>query len=886
MIGLWLRGMIRRPGWTTAEIGGIGIAVAVVACLGAFLAHSQATMTGRAVARVAVDWQVQLTPGTDPAAVTDAMTGSVGVDGLSTVMYGTSTGLTVNSPDSVQTTGAAVVLGVPVDYLTKFPGEVRPLTGTTQGALLAQQTAANLHAAPGDTVLIGRAGLSDFPVTVAGVVDLPLADSLFGPVKATSAARTAPPDNVLLLPEDQWHQVFAGLTDRADLVSTQIHVRLDHHLPSDPASAYTFVNTAANNVEATAAGAAVVGDNLATALAAARSDAAYAQILFLFLGLPGAVLAALLTAGVATAGRGRRRGEHALLRARGASTGDLVRLVATETAVIGVAGSIIGLAAAAVVGHLTFGGMVFGSGDAGSTAGLGWAALAVGVGVGIAALTILMPAVRDLRAHTVATQRAPVTPTRTPGWARIGLDVMILTAAALVVVAASRTGYQLVLAPEGSPTIAVSYWVFAGPALLWLGSALLAWRCADLLLGRGRPVVRAAISPLTGPLATPLASMLARQRRPLTRAIVILAMAVAFAVSTATFNTTYAAQAEIDAQLTNGADVTVVLPPGGTLSPAEVAALDAVPGVRAVEPMQHRYAYIGNDLQDLYGVRPATITAATALQDSYFTGGTAADLLATLSHNPDGILVSAETVTDYRLQLGDPLTLRLVDQRTHQPTTVTFHYVGVVKEFPTAPRDSFFVTNADYVAAQTGTGDPGVYLIDTGGGDTAAIADQVREIVRAAATVTDITGTRTTIGSTLTAVDLSGLTRVELGFALVVAGAAAALVFGLTLADRRRALAICYVLGAGRRQLRNLINAEAAVLGVVGTVAGVLVGAVLSVTLITVLTGVFDPPPSSASVPWGYLIGVGAVIAVALAGVGAVMGRSAARDPMAVLREL
>lgn len=882
MIALWLRRLIRRPGWAMAEIGGIGIAVAVVACLGAFLAHSQATMTARAAAGVAVDWQVRLTPGADPSAVTD----SVGVDALSTVTYGTSTGLTVNSPDSVQTTGAAVVLGIPPDYLTKFPGEVRPLTGTTQGALLAQQTAANLHAAPGETVLIGRDGLPDTPVTVAGVVDLPLADSLFGPVGAASAARTAPPDNVLLLPEDQWHQVFAGLTGRADLVSTQIHVRLDHHLPSDPASAYTFVTTAANNLEANAAGAAVVGNNLAAALAAARSDAAYAQILFLFLGLPGAVLAALLTAGVATASRGRRRGEHALLRARGASAGDLIRLVAAETAVIGLTGSIIGLAAAAVIGHLTYGNTVFGAGDADSASGLGWAALAVGIGVGIAALTILWPAVRDLRTTTVVAQRAPVTPTQTPGWARIGLDVMILTAAALVVVAASRTGFQLVLAPEGSPTIAISYWVFAGPALLWLGCALLAWRCADLLLGRGRPVVRAAISPLTGPLATPLTSMLARQRRPLTRAIVILAMAVAFAVSTATFNTTYATQTEIDAQLTNGADVTVTLPPGDALSPAQVAALTAVPGVRAVEPMQHRYAYIGNDLQDLYGVRPATITAATALQDSYFTGGTAADLLATLGHDPDGILVSAETVTDYRLQLGDPLTLRLVDQRTHQPTTVTFHYVGVVNEFPTAPRDSFFVTNADYVAAQTGTGDPGVYLIDTGGGDTAAIADQVREIVRAAATVTDITGTRTTIGSTLTAVDLSGLTRVELGFALVVAGAAAALVFGLTLADRRRALAICYVLGAGRRQLRNLINAEAAVLGAAGTVAGTIIGTVLSVTLITVLTGVFDPPPSSASVPWGYLLGVGAVIAVALAGVGAATGRSATHDPLGVLREL
>ena len=59
---------------------------------------------------------------------------------------------------------------------------------------------------------------------------------------------------------------------------------------------------AAHNLEARSAGAAVVGNNLAAALDAARGDAAYAQVLFLFLGLPGAVLAGLLTATVAAAG--------------------------------------------------------------------------------------------------------------------------------------------------------------------------------------------------------------------------------------------------------------------------------------------------------------------------------------------------------------------------------------------------------------------------------------------------------------------------------------------------------------------------------------------------------------------------------------------------------
>ena len=42
----------------------------------------------------------------------------------------------------------------------------------------------------------------------------------------------------------------------------------------------------------------------------------------------------------------------------------------------------------------------------------------------------------------------------------------------------------------------------------------------------------------------------------------------------------------------------------------------------ATAPLQHRYAYIGRDLQDLYGVDARTVGDAARLQDSWFAGGT------------------------------------------------------------------------------------------------------------------------------------------------------------------------------------------------------------------------------------------------------------------------
>ena len=179
-----------------------------------------------------------------------------------------------------------------------------------------------------------------------------------------------------------------------------------------------------------------------------------------------------------------------------------------------------------------------------------------------------------------------------------------------------------------------------------------------------------------------------------------------------------------------------------------------MPGVRSVEPLQHRFAYVGADLQDLYGVRPQTIGAAGKLQDAWFAGGSAAQLMGTLAQRPDSVLVSAETVHDFQLHPGDLLRLRLQNGRTKQFTTVPFHYAGVAKEFPTAPRDSFIVANAAYVAKATGSDAVGSFLVQTGGSDPTAVAARLRQQLGTSANVTDIVDQRTVVGSNLTAVEL------------------------------------------------------------------------------------------------------------------------------------
>jgi putative ABC transport system permease protein len=883
---IWLRGLVtRRLGRLAAIAAGVAVAVALLASIGTFLSGSKATMTRRAATNVAVDWQVEAQPGANPAAVLAGTQQAPRVRTALPVGFASTSGLEATTQGTVQTTGVGVALGLPPNYRATFPSVIRDLAGRGDGVLVAQQTAANLRVAPGDTVRIERVGLPPVDVTVAGVVDLPAANSLFQKVGAPSGSQPqAPPDTVILLPIDDWHRIFDPLaSSRPDLVRTQVHARLSRTLPADPAAAYTAVTGAAHNLEARLTGQGLVGDNLGTTLASARSDALYAQALFLFLGVPGALLAGLLTAAVAASGAERRRREQALLRTRGATVRQLVTLGIAETALVGVTGALLGLGMAAIVGQSAFSTVRFG---ATPTSAVGWSLGAAIAGFIIAGSTIALPAWRDARSITVASARASIGRARAPRWTRFGLDFMLLAASALVFWLTSRNGYQLVLAPEGTPAISVSYWALAGPALFWAGAALLAWRIASTFLARGRRAVSGIARPFSGRLAGTVASSMARQHRLIARGLVLVALTVAFAASTAVFNTTYRAQAEVDARLTNGANVTVTEPPASNVGPAAARVIEQTPGVRHVEPMQHRFAYVGADLQDLFGVRPSSIAGATKLQDAYFQGGSARELMDRLNREPDGLLVSAETVKDFQLHPGDTMNLRLQDGITKQYRPVRFHYVGVAKEFPTAPRDSFFVANADYVAQQTGTPAVGAFLVDTAGASPSTVVARLRLRLGSSATVTDITTTRRLVGSSLTAVDLSGLTRVELGFAVVLAAASTGLLLALGLAERRRTFAITAALGAKRRQLAGFVWTEAIFVSVGGLLLGALTGWVLAQMLVKVLTGVFDPPPAALSVPWAYLALVAVIAAVAVATAAMATVKSASRVSAAALREL
>ncbi|MDX6286637.1 MAG: putative transport system permease protein [Frankiales bacterium] len=868
----WLAGLVRRR---PVEMMGAAVATAIafafLACLGAFIGDSRAHMTERALASLPVDWQIQATSGTSLATVDAAAKKLPHVRAVVDVQYVAVPALETNINGTHRTTGRAFVVALPTAYSNEFPNTLRVLVGKPAGPQLLQQTAANLGAAPGSAVIVHTPAGKPAIVVTAGVSDLLTADSFFQTVGvAAGAGPSAPPDNVLLVPPADFPRLAAG-----GEVIRQVHVSFDRSwLPSDPGKAFNAEVQARNHFESQLTGAALVGDNAEVSLSSAREDGLYAQLLILLLGIPGVILAAVITALVVAVRADRRRREMSLVRMRGMPVRTVVGLLAVESAVVAGVGVALGYGLARLAAHWAFGS---------SHVPTLWLGVAAGVAVVLSLVSHLAPVRSLLRAGAAAQPGRAIAPAIASGrpWPlRFGLDVILLAVAGLIFWLTARGGYQVVVAPEGLATTSVNYAALLAPACAWPGLALFVWRCVDFVLGRrrGRP---------TGDGHELVVATVRRRRRLISRSAVGLTVALAVTLSTAVFTATYRTQSRLDVALTVGADVAVKEPPSAHVSPSFGDRLAQVPGVQAVAPQQHRFAYVGADLQDLYGVDPANIAKATPLRNSFVPGTTINQALLDLRRTPDGVLLAAETLHDYQLHKGDTIRLRLQTGAQQRYTPITFHVIGNVKEWPTAPKDSFIVANAAYIAQVTGSNDVGLFLVKTN--NPRATAHRIQPIVAPmGASVDDIASARSrvTTASGLAATDLSGLSRLQLGFGLILAVAMFALALLLAVLDRRRALVLLAALGATTRQRGRFLAAEARAVLVGGVIGGVVVGSAIAYLLVKVLTGIFDPAPDHATIPWGYLSLLMGLTVVTASAIVAVMGRLASRAGLSTLREL
>lgn len=238
------------------------------------------------------------------------------------------------------------------------------------------------------------------------------------------------------------------------------------------------------------------------------------------------------------------------------------------------------------------------------------------------------------------------------------------------------------------------------------------------------------------------------------------------------------------------------------------------------------------------------------------------------------------------LKVGDLLRLRVLDHRSGRFRVVPFHVVGTVQEFPSAPRDSFMVANLYYLSRADRAGGPNVVFAKASE-DPATVASRVASATKSdGVIVKDIRQQSAQTVSSITTVDLTGISHLEEAFAIVLAAAAMWLFVGLAVNERRHEFATMAAVGASLREVGAFVRSEAALVLGLAVPLALALGWLLAEMLVAMLRHVFDPPPDHLAIPWAYL---GELGLAALAGGGlavAVAALALRRLPLgATLRE-
>jgi putative ABC transport system permease protein len=859
------------------------VLAAAVALLGAmilFIGHSLRTMTASATRSVPLDLQGPVADYGKAQTLAAKISKRPEVAQASPVATAPFAGVSHRGAAGITAAGAGALLAVPPNYLEHIETFRFLRGGLHPGRIvLDQQLAATLRAGVGDTVSLRLGGGQKQTFTVGGVALVTAPDILFQPLNPLlGPAPAQPPANIAILPVGTFAHTLGGRLPTIGTASAgaaavpgtvsgvqwQVQVQLDRAgFTGTPSEALKTAGQFRNSIERTYTGKIQFVDNLSEQLETAAGDALYAEALFIMLAVPGALLALGLAylAALGTVDRDRR--ELALLRARGSSRRQLLAMAATESTIVGLFAGLLG----AGISFLAVATLIEGS--VGLNAARAIAVVLVSIALAIVGGLVarLGTGLRSLSETVSAAGRRSAERDRKPLWQRLYLDFLALALSGLVYWLTASTGFSAVVNPDSNPTLSLSIYMFFAPALLWIGATLLLVR----LRGRafGWFAARLARIRRVPDRRTFLFASASRRGAAINRGLVFVGLLLAFGVSMSVFAATYSQQAGVDAQLTLGADITATAPPGVTAREGLVKRIEGVKGVSAASAVDHSYAYVGPDLQDTFGIEPATLGSATTLRDSYFIGGSAQTMMSRLETTPDGILVSKETITDYSLKIGDLLRLRVLDHRTGKFHVVPFHVVGTVQEFPSAPRDSFMVANLSYLQKADQAGGPNVVFASSAE-SPATVAGRVTEATRGfGVTVKDIRQQSVQTASSITTVDLTGISHLEQAFAIILAAAAMWLFVNVVVNERRHEFATMAALGASLRDIGAFVRAETvAVLAAAVGLAAVL-GWLMAQMLVAMLQHVFDPPPDHLAVPWGFLglLGLGALGGAVLAGV-------------------
>ena len=307
----------------------------------------------------------------DPVDLTQLATDIAALDGVAFAEQLSFADLPPGSVSSNGATdpGAVRVFGFDSGY-TGHDDTIQIVEGSQQlgDALLSVEVASKLGVGIGDSVSLDLPDGRQARVSISGIVDLTRARSLFASRQGADFETFLYVPNAVVVDSATFANVVVPAYERAAVERgervksppvREIDIGVERDLlDADPGTALRQTEQIGVRVSAVAGQQDFLLDNISNTLTVAQADAGVAKRLFVFLGVPAALLAAMLAAYAGNVLAGAQRREQATLRIRGASRRTLLSMLALRVSCITAAGSVIGvtlgyLSAAVVLGHGT-----------------------------------------------------------------------------------------------------------------------------------------------------------------------------------------------------------------------------------------------------------------------------------------------------------------------------------------------------------------------------------------------------------------------------------------------------------------------------------------------------------------------------------------------------
>ncbi len=549
-------------------------------------------------------------------------------------------------------------------------------------------------------------------------------------------------------------------------------------------------------------------------------------------GVIALVVGAMTIANTFAVTTAQRTQELALLRAVGATRGQVLRSVLLEAAALGALASALGLAAGFGVAEglpaaLGAAGLELPTGDVQITGATLFAALATGIGVTVVAAAI--PAARATRIPPVAALRESAVEEPSMSRLRIWAGAVALAGVALLIAGALSSDQP---APAGAAAV-----------LALIASALL----GPVAL---RAISRSVAPPLSRVLPTAGlgAANVARGARRSAATAMALAVGVALVSGASLFAATAGQSIKGDIADTIAADRVVRAAGSAPGLPPEVArAADDVRGVTAVA-LRSAPTRLGGENVTVTGTRLGHSVLAIDVE----TGR--------LPSRPGEVAIAADLAARTGWDVGARLPLTTPDGRGQARVTATFAGTDALSDVLATP------------ATVNGLG--AANLHDAVLLDGAAVREVERALAdQPTAVVETVNEYAASTAGPLNAV--LSLVLGLLGVAVLVAVLGIATTVGLSVHERTRELGGLRAIGMERRQLRRAIRSEAVLVALVGAGVGLVIGLGATLTALEAMGDLGSPvlpgPALAATL-------IGAVLAGTLAA--AAPARRAARMPV------